>query len=242
MKTVAIIQARMTSTRLPGKVLLDVAGKPMLTRVIERARRARTLDLVGVATSTDASDDRLEAFCREAGVPCHRGSLEDVLDRYHGAARQWQADVIVRITSDCPLIDPGVVDLAAGAFLGRAEDLDYCSNVLPTRTYPRGLDTEVFPFRLLDHLWRADQDPRSREHVTQYVFWKPELFRTHCVQNGSDESRHRWTVDTPEDLELVRRVYGHFGDRPFGWTEVLRLLEDHPDWVALNSHVVQKAV
>jgi spore coat polysaccharide biosynthesis protein SpsF len=214
----------------------------MLARVVERTRRARTLDLVGVATSTDASDDRLEAFCRETGVPCYRGSLGDVLDRYHGAARQWQADAIVRITSDCPLIDPGVVDLAVGAFLSRAEELDYCSTVLPVRTYPRGLDVEVFPLRTLDRVWQADDNPQWREHVTEYVHKKPELFRTHCVQNETDESRHRWTVDTPEDLELVRHVYGHFGDRPFGWAEVLRLLEGHSDWVAVNSHVVQKAV
>ncbi len=239
MKTVAIIQARMSSTRLPGKVLLDVAGKPMLARVIERARRAQSLSMVGVATSTDASDGRLEAFCREADVPCHRGSLGDVLDRYHGAAGRWGADVVVRITSDCPLLDPGVVDRVVNDFLS-GPAVDYVSNVVPTRSFPRGLDVEVFSSEALGRAWREDGDPAWREHVTPFLYRRPDLFRTRCVVNDADHSRHRWTVDTPEDLELVRRVYAAFGHDRFGWGEVLALLERHPDWQALNAHVEQK--
>ena len=240
MKTVAIIQARMSSTRLPGKVLLDVAGKPMLSRVVERARRARTLDLVGVATSTDASDDRLEAFCQVAGVPCYRGSLTDVLDRYHAAARQWQADVIVRITSDCPLIDPGVIDRVVTDFRAGTA-VDYVSNVIPTRTFPRGLDVEVFSAAALGRAWREDGDPAWREHVTPLLYRRPDLFRTRCVVNDADHSGHRWTVDTPDDLELVRRVYAAFGNDRFAWAEVLALLERRPDWVDINAHVEQKS-
>jgi spore coat polysaccharide biosynthesis protein SpsF len=236
---VVVVQARMSSTRLPGKVLLDVAGRPMLARVLDRARRARTLGRVGVATSTDASDDRLEAFCKGAGVPCCRGSLGDVLDRYHGAARQWQADVIVRITGDCPLIDPGVVDRVVNDFLS-GPAADYVSNVVPARTFPRGLDVEVFSAAALGRAWRENDNPAWREHVTPFLYRRPDLFRTRCVVNDADHSSHRWTVDTPEDLELVRRVYAAFGHDRFGWGKVLALLERHPDWQGLNAHVGQK--
>lgn len=242
MKTVAIIQARMLSTRLPGKIFQDIAGKPMLSRVIERTIRARHLDVVGIATSTDTTDDRVEEYCKAHGILCYRGSMHDVLDRYHGAACAWKADYVVRISSDCPLIDPEVVDRVVDACVRAEGKVEYANNFLPVRTFPRGLELESFPFRILDYLWKVDTNPGWREHVTGYIDQKPEEFRIECIINEIDESCHRWTVDTVEDLELVRRIYGVLGDAPFSWREVLQLVKQHPDWSALNRKVVQKVL
>lgn len=242
MRIVAIIQARMSSTRLPGKVLEAIAGKPMLARVVERVRLCQSLDAVGVATSIDPSDDAIERFCRAGGIPCHRGSLVDVLDRYHAAARAWGAEVVVRVTSDCPLIDAAILDRIVEACVREPGLVDHASNVLPVRTYPRGLDAEAFPFAVLDWLWKNDDNPRWREHVTEYIFQHPERFSVRCVRHDCDLSRHRWTVDTPEDLELVRRIYSVLGDEPFSWTRVVQMLNEHPDWQALNCDVRQKSV
>jgi spore coat polysaccharide biosynthesis protein SpsF len=239
---VAIIQARIGSTRLPGKVLMDIGGKPMLARVMERAARAGTLDEIVVATTTEHADDRIVSLCEERGWESFRGSEADVLDRYYQAARAYQADHIVRITSDCPLIDPGVVDRVVREFLEGQPTIDYACNFLPGRTYPRGLDTEVMTFRALETCWKEDGNPAHREHVTQYILRHPALFRIHGVVNATDLSRHRWTVDTVEDLTLVRRIYDHFGDRTFSWEEVLLFLGAHPQLEEINRHVVQKVV
>lgn len=237
---VAIVQARLGSTRLPGKVLLDLAGRTMLDRVLERVARARRIDRVVVATTTEARDDRLVEHCRRRGHHVFRGSEDDVLDRYHGAAQAAEAATVVRITSDCPLISPSVSDQVVAAFAEGG--CDYASNVLPPRTFPHGLDTEVFSFEALERAWREDKDPTLREHVTPYIYRHPETFRLRRVAHTEDLSRLRWTVDTPEDFELVRRVYDHFRDRPFDWTDVLALLRDHPEWSAINRHVQQKRV
>jgi spore coat polysaccharide biosynthesis protein SpsF len=242
MRTVAIIQARMGSTRLPGKVLLDLAGDPMLARCVERTRRARMLDEVAVATTSQPADEAIADLSAERGWPCFRGSEEDVLDRYYCAAVAQRADVIVRITSDCPLIEPEIVDQVVGAFLDRQPEVDYASNVLPTRTFPRGLDTEVMRFDVLEWAWREDGDPGSREHVTPYIWCNPELFRLYGVTNEADCSSMRWTVDTLEDLTFVRRVYEHFGHDRFSWREVLIALEEHAVWLNFNRHVKQKVI
>lgn len=242
MKVVAIIQARMGSTRLPGKVLMDLAGEPMLARVVNRCRRAALLADVVVATTTQPADEAIARLCEERGWPCVRGSEDDVLDRYHQAAEARRADVIVRITSDCPLIEPAVVDRTVKEFLDRQPGVDYACNVLPQRTFPRGLDVEVASRAALDRAWREDLNPAWREHVTLYIRRHPELFRLHGVMNDVDYSDLRWTVDEETDLALARRIYGHFGHDAFSWGDVLALLAGHPDWSALNRSVKQKVV
>ncbi|QDT15553.1 cytidylyltransferase domain-containing protein [Alienimonas californiensis] len=252
-KVVAVIQARMSSARLPGKVLQPLAGEPMLHRVVERVRAAHhvdrpIIDETIVATSNDASDDPLQAWCEERGVRCVRGSLHDVLARYQTAAVVAEADVIVRITSDCPLIDPSVTGRVIAAYLAADPPVAYASNTDPTRTYPRGLDVEVFSAEALGIAHREDDNPAWREHVTQFLCRQPERFPRTCVTADEDASAHRWTVDTPEDLELVRRIYDHFaadggvGPTAFDWRDVLALLAECPDWAELNRHVEQKKV
>ena len=241
MKTIAIIQARMGSTRLPGKVLQDLAGEPMLTRVVNRVRRAQTIDDVVVAITDIAQDDVLEQLCAARGWLYYRGSENDVLDRYYQAARKFHVDVIVRITSDCPLIEPEIIDQVVRAYQSDPP-VDYASNILPERTFPRGLDNEAFGFDLLSHMWREDQNPITREHVTEYVFKNPAMFRTRNVIHGQDLSHWRWTVDTPEDLAFVRKIYEHFANDAFSWYAVLDLLAEHPEWQKINAHVEQKAV
>ncbi|HEC34795.1 MAG TPA: acylneuraminate cytidylyltransferase [Chloroflexi bacterium] len=242
MKVVAIIQAHMGSTRLPGKVLKDLAGEPMLARVVDRTRRTQTLDEVVVATTVQPADEAIVHLCAERGRPCFRGSEEDVLDRYYQAAVAHQADVVVRITSDCPLIEPEIVDRVVREFLERQPEVDYACNTLPRRTFPRGLDTEVMRFDVLEQAWREDDNPAWREHVTPYIRRHPDLFHIHGVVNEVDYSHMRWTVDTPKDLAFVRRIYDHFGHGRFSWREVLVALEEHPEWLEINRHVRQKTV
>jgi glutamate-1-semialdehyde 2,1-aminomutase/spore coat polysaccharide biosynthesis protein SpsF len=228
MTTLAIIQARMASTRLPGKVLADIMGQPMLWQVVQRAKRAQTLDRVVVATSTGAADDALAAFCDAADIVCVRGSEDDVLARFYQAASLYQADVVVRITADCPLLDPQVIDRVVQAFHTGA--YDYVSNTL-RYTYPDGLDVEVFSFEALQQAHHAARKPSEREHVTPYLR-QASLFRTHNVEHSVDQGlqEYRWTVDEPADLAFVRRVYQALADRPnFGLSDVLALLAAHPD-------------
>ena len=253
MKIVAIIQARMSSSRLPGKVLLDIAGRPMLVHVAERTRLAKTINQVVVATTEDRSDDPIESLCQERGYPYYRGSLYDVLDRYYQAARIFNADVIVRITADCPLIDPDVVDKTVNGFLGARADesgtiqplpYDFAANRLPPpwgRTYPIGLDTEVCTFSALELAWREAQQPYQREHVMPLFYDQPQRFRILHVNHAVDYGTLRWTVDTPEDLELVRHIFARFPDREdFSWLEVLRLFENEPELARINAQISAK--
>jgi spore coat polysaccharide biosynthesis protein SpsF len=240
MRTVAIIQARTGSTRLPRKVLLPLLGEPMLVRVIRRVARARSLDSVVVATTTLAEDDVLVELGRREDVRVTRGSADDLLDRYVAAAREEAADTIVRITSDCPIIDPAVIDDAIRAF--RDAGVDYTSTGLEPRTYPRGLDVEVVTRDALERAWGEDTEPTWREHATPYIYRHPERFRILAVGTDEGIADHRWSVDTAADYELVRRIYDAFGRDDFGWREVLALVEAHPDWQDLNRHVVQKRV
>ena len=265
-RTIAIIQARMGSSRLPGKVLLDIAGQPMLARVVERARRAKTLDVVAVATTTDPSDDAITALCIERGYPCYCGSMQDVLDRYYQAARALSAEVIVRLTADCPLIDPGVIDETVNAFLGIANGssglvntpspisklptthypYDFSANRLPPpwhRTYPIGLDVEVCTFRALERAWKETSKPHHREHVMPYLYEEEGRFRVLLVNHEPDYGSLRWTVDTSEDLELVRQIYARFPGRDdFTWLEVLALFEREPELAQINAQVQHKSL
>lgn len=241
MKVVGIVQARMGSTRLPGKVLADIAGQPMLARVVNRAMRTKSISDVVVATTEHATDDAVVDLCKEWGWHSFRGSEEDVLDRYYQSALAFEADIIARITSDCPLIEAEIIDRVAGELLRRPQEVDYASNSL-TRTFPRGLDVEVISFAALEKAWQQDRNPAWREHVTPYIWCHPERFKIRNVANEVDYSHMRWTVDTSDDLTFVRKIYGHFQNDTFTWRDVLSLLDGHPEWSQINQHVQQKVV
>ena len=202
MNTVAIIQARMGSSRLPGKVLMDLGGGTVLARVVRRLQRCRQISQIVVATTGEA--ERRSWRMRTSADFVFSGSEQDVLDRYYRAARANAAETVVRVTSDCPLIDPELVDETIRVF--KDEHADYASNVFP-RTYPRGLDTEVFTVAALDRAWREAREPHQREHVTPYLYEHPQIFRLASLSGDVDHSHYRWTLDTQEDLELLRAIY-----------------------------------
>ena len=240
MRVVAIIQARMGSTRLPGKVLRDINGETMLSRVVQRVRQTKLLDQTIVATTVEAADDPIIDACNSLKVASFRGSEMDVLDRYYQASLVYEADAIVRITSDCPLIDPLLIDEVIKAYI--KETPDYAGNTL-MRTYPRGLDTEVIAQSALSRSWREATDPYQRAHVTPYIYQNPQLFKMVSVHSATDYSDYRWTVDTLEDLQLVQAIYSHLADKPFfNWHEALELLVQEPELQALNQHIKQKSL
>ncbi len=240
LKVVAIIQARMGSTRLPGKVLKDLAGETMLVRVVDRLRSARLVNEILIATTDRPADDAIVAECRKCSVEVSRGDQDDVLDRYFHAAQLKKADVVVRVTSDCPLVDPEITDKTIAAFLEAHPD--YASNVI-VRTYPRGLDTEVISFDALARAWQHASKPFEREHVTPYIYQRADEFRLLSVAGNRDFSAGRWTVDTAEDLEFVRAVYRHFEPGVhFSWRDVLDLLNRCPEIANLNRFVTQKSL
>jgi spore coat polysaccharide biosynthesis protein SpsF len=232
----------MTSSRLPGKVLMPLLGRPMLGQQLDRLRRCRSLDAIMIATTDRPTDDPVVAFCEREGVPSHRGSEHDVLSRFAGAAQQASADVVLRATADCPLIDPGVVDACVERFLDPSSSFDYVSNCI-VRTFPRGMDTEVFTRAALDAANREATDPSDREHVTPFLYRHPERFQLGSYTRDTDESRYRLTVDTQADFDLIdaifRELLGH--GRPMELLDILALLRARPDLVALNAHVEQKA-
>ena len=281
-RILAIIQARYESSRLPGKVLRDIAGQPMLAWVVERTQRALTLDNVVVATTTKVSDDTIYSLCLERGYPCFRGSSQDVLDRYYQTAKAFDADIIVRITADCPLIDPHVIDQTVNAFLGLHDSelgvkttilssentdsatsksntqpatnksvvgpsgfpFDFSANRLPPpwgRTFPIGLDTEVCAYSVLEIAWKEANQKHHREHVMPYFYEHPERFRVLMVNNLEDFGSLRWTVDTKEDLQLIRLIVSRFpGQTDFSWLEVLKLFEREPALAQVNANVKHK--
>lgn len=220
----AILQARMTSSRLPGKVLAPVLGEPMIFRQIERLRRAQRIDQLVVATSVDPSDDPLAQACEARGVAVFRGSLDDVLDRFAGALERFpDAATVIRVTADCPLADWTVVD----AVISHLDETgaDYASNTPAERTYPHGLDVEVMRRAALMDAWRDGADPYEREHVTPYIYRRPQAYRLAYVSRTPSLAHLRWTVDYPADLEFVRDVYGRLypADPAFGSDAVVAL-------------------
>jgi spore coat polysaccharide biosynthesis protein SpsF len=230
----------MGSTRLPGKVLQDIAGKTMLERVVERLRQARLVDEVVIATTDQAADDVIVEECRRRDVRVCRGDENDVLDRYYRAAQTVKAEVVVRVTSDCPLIDAEITDKTIAAFLESRPD--YAANTLK-RTYPRGLDTEVMSVDALTRAWQDARNAYERTHVTPYIYEHADEFRLLSVTGDADYSGHRWTVDTPEDLELIRAIYTRFENQArFSWREVLAVLEREPALMDLNRSIMQKAL
>ncbi len=239
MRIVAIVQARLGSSRLPGKVLQDLAGDTMLARVVERLRAARTIDDIVIATTTKETDDPIVQEATRLGALVWRGSETDVLERYIGAARRFSAGAVVRVTSDCPLLDPETVDRVVNGL--RSAPVDYASNV-HVRTYPRGLDTEVFYLETLEKIFRQATSQAAREHVTAYVMEKPGEFALSHITSETDDSDLRWTVDTEEDLALVRALYESLdlGRTLRPYREVVEFVRAQPELVKLNSHIAQK--
>jgi spore coat polysaccharide biosynthesis protein SpsF len=202
----AILQARMTSSRLPGKVMAPVLGEPMIGRQVERLRRARRIDRLIVATSTDPADDPLAAYVASLGLSVFRGSLDDVLGRYRAALAGYpKAKAVIRLTADCPLADPALIDRVVDHH--HAAGADYTSNTLGTRTYPHGLDVEVVRPEALTEAAERASDPYDREHVTPYIYRRPETYRLAGVARHEPLAELRWTVDYPEDMAFVRDVY-----------------------------------
>jgi spore coat polysaccharide biosynthesis protein SpsF len=249
----------MSSSRLPGKILADIAGQPMLQRVFIRTSRAATVAETIFATTTDPSDDPVAEYCDYSGIPFRRGSLYDVLDRYYQTAKQAKADFIVRITADCPVIDPALIDDVVHTLLeGR---YDFVCNRLPPpwqRTYPIGLDVEACTFKVLEKAWKEAKEPQHREHAMPYLYEGVELTRqSRTLETGvsprgytiallhftTDFGDYRWTVDTPEDLEFIRKIYTRFEGRDdFTWKEVLELVHNEPELMKMNSGVQHKTL
>jgi spore coat polysaccharide biosynthesis protein SpsF len=236
----AIIQARMGSTRLPGKALEDIGGETMLARAVMRTKQARLLHETIVATTTTEKDNAIVDECQRLHFALYRGEEHDVLDRYYQAALAYKVDTIVRITSDCPLIDPTIIDRVIGAFLSKSPD--YASNVVE-RNYPMGLDVEVMTMQALTKAWREADKPYERTHVTPYIYQNTSLFRLLHVTGDADYSHYRWTVDTPEDLAFVRTIYERFGNsNSIRWKEVIGLLDSEPELADINRHIRQKSL
>ncbi|MDI3517669.1 MAG: spore coat polysaccharide biosynthesis protein SpsF [Thermotogota bacterium] len=235
-KIVAVIQARMSSSRLPGKVLKPLGGKPALQRVVERVIKAQRIDEVIIATSTDPTDDPIEALCSSQKWKCFRGDLDDVLKRYHDAAKSAGAGIVVRITADCPLIDPTLIDTCIDAYKKNIEHVDYVSNI-DERTFPDGLDVEVFSFKALETAYLKATSPHDREHVTPFI---RRNFRKLTVSQKVDLSMLRWTLDYQEDYEVLDKIYQRFekmGLSNFSTRDVLKLLLEDPSLILLSHRL-----
>jgi spore coat polysaccharide biosynthesis protein SpsF len=236
MKVVAIIQARMSSTRLPGKVLMPLTGKPVLAHVVQRSQACRQVDEVVVATSTDLSDDAIEQWCADNQVNCYRGSLNDVLDRYYQSAKLYRAEVIVRITADCPAIDPHTVDEVINGFIDGGFEFYGLSG-----EFPDGLDCTVFSFGAIEKAWQEAKLPSEREHVGPYIEKNPQLFKSGGLKKYTGLSHMRWTLDEPRDYEFLSQVFDQLAhqEKLFTAEEVLALLEEQPELQTINQTIVR---
>lgn len=242
MKTVTIVQARMTSSRLPGKVLMDLGGHPMLAQQLRRLKRCRRTDEIVVATTVNDADDPVVALANVEHVRWFRGSEHDVLSRYIGAAQESQADVVVRITADCPLVDPDLTDRVIEELLSCAQECDYASNVVD-RTFPRGLDVEVLFFDTLECIGRLSQSHSAREHVTLYLrSERPDLFLVRSITDAENNSDLRWVVDSTEDITMIRLFYEglDLGNQVVPYRDMLTFVRSHPEIAQINVHVRQK--
>lgn len=243
LRCVCIVQARMGATRFFGKSLKTVLDKPLLKFLIDRLQRAKAIDQIAIATTEDPRDDILVDHVKKWHIPVFRGSEQDVLTRFKNAANQFNADTIVRITADCPLIDPNLIDQIVNYYIEHASSYDYVSNTLE-RTYPRGMDVEVFSKKALDVAAAQAKSPAEREHVTLYLYHHPELFKLANIRSKEDNSNYRWTVDTPEDFALISKMIEAVYPRKPNFTlaDLLELIKMHPDWNAINAHIEQKKV
>ena len=240
-RILTVVQARMGSSRLPGKVLLPLVGRPLLVRMVERVQRAQLAGTVAVATTTDAADDAVAECCAAHGLECFRGDALDLLDRHYQAARHYDADVVLKTPSDCPLIDPEIIDEVVGYYLHYVDRYDFVSNLHPA-TFPDGNDVEVMPFGALETAWREARRPLEREHTTPFLWENPDRFRLGNVawSTGQDHSMsHRWTIDYPEDYDFIKAVYEalHPRNPAFGLDDILTLLAERPDIAGLNAHL-----
>lgn len=252
-KTIALIQARMESTRLPGKVLKPILGRPVVWHIVERVRAVREIDLVGVVTSDRPANDPIRDFAAGYDVPCFSGSEEDVLDRFYQAARAWDGDPVIRITADCPLVDPEVVGGVLALFQSRSPRLDLASvatgagvatDEFKGDRFPDGLDAEVVAFGALERAWKEATLMSDREHVTPFIWRQPDRFHIeHLMCAEGDLSELRWTIDYPEDMAMVTRIYEELysESRPFGMRDVLAFLKLHPEVTAVNEHITNRA-
>ena len=243
MKTVIIVQARMTSTRLHGKVLRKVLDRPLLDYLIERLKRVRSADDVVIATTINNTDLPIVELCEKLNCRYYRGSEDDVLGRYYYAATEFGADAVVRVTSDCPLIDPNVIDDAIQYYQENSAKYDYVSNILK-RSYPRGMDCEVFSYDVLERAFHEATASYEREHVTPFINRHPDRHRLGCVMLDEDQSHHRWTVDTPEDFELIGRMIETLYPKipEFTLKDCLELIKRNPEWERINAHIEQKQI
>jgi len=244
MKVVATIEARMTSTRLPGKVMMPALGEPMMVHLFRRLKAVESLDAIVLATTTNSTDDVLEDVARKNGIEVFRGSESDVLGRVVGAARSHGADVVVEISGDCPVIDPDLVEQTVRIFL-RNPGTDFASNAFIS-SYPGGMDTSVFAFSALEKAAASTDDPHDREHVAQFVVNRPELFSHLYVV--APPSLH-WPdlhllLDERSDYDLLVRLFEHFGreNTAFSCGEIIGVLRKHPEWLTLNDHVKRNNV
>lgn len=239
-----VVQARMGSSRLPGKVLADLGGRPVVERVLSRLKASELVDEVVIATSTAPADDALEDWARSSGTRVVRGDEFDVLDRFHSALGEFPgAEHLVRVTGDCPLIDPELVDEVIRLHLRTGAD--FSANRLPPpahRTTPVGLDVEVARRGALETAWRVAQEPADREHVMPFLYREPGRFRVRISDMAEDLSGYRWTVDTPEDLAAVRAIWAHLSNPLAGWAEVLSVVREHPEISEMNVQISQKQV
>jgi len=239
-----VIQARMGSSRLPGKTLKLLAGKPSLLYVYNRCQASKYADIVIVATTTDKNDDQIEKFCKKNKIPCHRGSVDNVLERYHGAAKKYGLSIIARVTADCPLIDPATIDRVFKAH--KDQKCDYVSNVVPgERTFPRGLDVEVFSFAALDKAFKKATEKIETEHVTPYIWQnKKKEFKIGKIVTAPkklNRPSYRLTVDYPEDFTLIDTIYEKFsGHKIIPTIQVIKFLDNHPEIASINADCEQK--
>ncbi|MFX0560701.1 NTP transferase domain-containing protein [Tepidibacillus infernus] len=243
MKVVAIIQARMGSTRLPGKVMKKIVGKTVLEHVIERVKRSKEINEIVIATTTKEDDDVIVKEAERLNVKYFRGSEDDVLSRYYYAAKEHHADIVVRITSDCPLIDPNITDGIIGYY--NKHNYDIVTNAgsnLNQRTYPRGLDTEVFSIEQLEEAFKNAKEEYQREHVTPYLYEKSN--KIYYYKNNDDYSNYRWTLDTPEDFKLITEIYEHLykGESNFFLEEIINLFKEKPELIKINQGIEQKKI
>lgn len=243
MSIACVIQARTSSTRLPNKILTNFSGKPMLIHIIERLLNSEKIDCLIVATTDSKKDDGVEDLIlnyNNSKVKVFRGSENDVLDRFYKATIFFNIDNIIRITADCPMIDYKILDLMIDKF--HSGQFDYLSNVLPKRTFPRGLDVEIFTFKILEFMWKNCSLEREREHVTTYIREHPENFKIFNFTNKNDLSSLRWTVDEYEDLLLVKEIYKNLYDKNkyFDFQDILNFLDQNPELSSINKHIEQK--
>lgn len=239
MNIVAITQARMNSTRLPGKVLKMVNGKTLLDYQLDSLKKSKLLNQVVVATTTELTDDAIVQLCIKREQAFFRGSESNVLERYYLAAKKYKADIVVRITSDCPLIDVEIVDNIIKQFIGNKAD--YASNTLE-RTYPRGMDTEVFSMKALEKAYNEASEQSELEHVTPYIYFHPQLFKLLSIENDINYSKYRWTVDTAKDFELIEKLILFLSSqhKEINLNNLLNAMEQHKEWYFINSHIEQK--